>query len=374
MAAVAEVLQHVKSDAEFNLPRSLRVAATEHGKSPWAQVREIWRLRFGPGKLRPEEYYYYGLYDDRRFSFDAKQRFLGRATQDGIYRACNALEWWFLAHDKLVFYAMLKGHGLPVPETRAVYHRSRGFGGAAALTEPKTLAAHLRGAMAYPCFAKPVTGIRSIGVAACEGYDAATDTLVFKGGRTLGVDAFVGELEPYRKDGYLFQEMLAPHFEIEALCGRRVSTVRLIILFEDATPTILHALWKIPVGDHPADNFWRRGNLLAALDAADGRVERIIQGVGPDQRELERHPDTGRQLEGARLPDWPALTALGLQAATALPGLRMQAWDIALTDRGPVLVEVNIGGDFNLPQLALGRGLMDERFHAFLAACTAASP
>jgi hypothetical protein len=91
MTAAAEVLQHVKSDAEFNLPRSLRVAATDHGKSPWAQVRDIWRLRFGPGRLRPDEYYYYCLYDDRRFSLDAKLRFLGRATQDGIYRACNAL-------------------------------------------------------------------------------------------------------------------------------------------------------------------------------------------------------------------------------------------------------------------------------------------
>jgi hypothetical protein len=265
---------------------------------------------------------------------------------------------------------MLKGHGLPVPDTRAVYHRSRRFGVAAALSEPPALAAHLRGAMAYPCFAKPVTGIRSVGVAACEAYDAATDSLVFNGGRTLGVDAFVGQLEPYRRDGYLFQEMLAPHPELEALCGRRLSTVRLIILLENAAPAILHALWKIPVGDHPADNFWRPGNLLAALDARDGKVERIIQGVGPDQRELERHPDTEGQLRDAILPEWPALTALGMQAATALPGLRMQAWDIALTDRGPVLVEVNIGGDFNLPQLALGRGLMDERFHAFLASCT----
>jgi hypothetical protein len=38
-----------------------------------------------------------------------------------------------------------------------------------------------------------------------------------------------------------------------------------------------------------------------------------------------------------------------------------------------VLVEVNIGGDFNLPQLAFGRGLMDERFHAFLASSTAST-
>jgi hypothetical protein len=48
----------------------------------------------------------------------------------------------------------------------------------------------------------------------------------------------------------------------------------------------------------------------------------------------------------------------------------MQAWDVAPTDRGPVLIEVNIGGDFNLPQLAQAKGLMDERFRRFLANCT----
>jgi hypothetical protein len=34
-----------------------------------------------------------------------------------------------------------------------------------------------------------------------------------------------------------------------------------------------------------------------------------------------------------------------------------------------LLVEVNIGGDFNLPQLAHATGLMDERFRAFLDHC-----
>ena len=100
---------------------------------------------------------------------------------------------------------------------------------------------------------------------------------------------------------------------------------------------------------------------------------RVQQGTGPEQRELDHHPDTGGRLEGLTIPDWPALTALALKAAAALPGLRMQAWDIAPTDRGPVLVEVNIGGDFNLPQLAHRTGLMDDRFRTFLAACASSS-
>ncbi len=370
----SNVLQHTKIDAEFNLARSLHAAMARHGKSPWAQVLDIWRLRFGPGKLRPDEYYYYGLYDDRRFDLAEKLKFLGRATQDGIYRRCNAPEWWYIAHDKLVFYAILQGLGLPVPETRALYHAARRcFGPVPALPDPQALAAHLRQGMAYPFFAKPATGIRSVGVAAAEAYDGARDAIVFKGERAQGVDAYVAELEPYRKDGYLFQEMLRPHPRLEELCGQRLSTVRLILLLEAAGPSILHALWKIPVGDNPADNFWRAGNLLAGLDAGTGRVTRVLQGVGPEQRALECHPDTERPLAGLELPDWPALTELSLEAARAFPGLRMQAWDIALTDRGPVLVEVNIGGDFNLPQLAHATGLMNERFRAFLDACAPAS-
>ena len=109
------LLQHAKIDPEFSLGYNLHTAMTRHGKSPWSQVREIWRLRYGPSRLRPDEYYYYGLYDDRRFAFADKVRFLGRTLQDRIIRQCNAAEWWFVAHDKLVCYGLLAGRNLNAP-------------------------------------------------------------------------------------------------------------------------------------------------------------------------------------------------------------------------------------------------------------------
>ena len=48
------------------------------------------------------------------------------------------------------------------------------------------------------------------------------------------------------------------------------------------------------------------------------------------------------------------------------PDLRIVAMDIAITDRGPVVVEVNAGGDMDLTQLASGTGVLDQRFAAFL--------
>jgi hypothetical protein len=107
-----------------------------------------------------------------------------------------------------VFYALLAGLGLPVPEARALYQGDGRFAAVPAFAEPEALAAHLRTEMRYPFFGKPVAGIRSIGVAAVERYDDGGDALMFLGDRTLALDGFVRELEAYRKHGYLFQEML----------------------------------------------------------------------------------------------------------------------------------------------------------------------
>lgn len=239
------------------------------------------------------------------------------------------------------------------------------------LRDQAALAAFLRQDRNYPFFAKPVTGIRSAGVAAAVAFDPDKDAVLLADGTAVTVDQFMNEIEPYRHAGYLIQEFLTPHPMLDRLCGRRVSTVRLVVTVEPTGPVILSALWKIPVGTNPADNFWRPGNLLAALDPRDGCVTRVIQGVGWDQVELEHHPDTNEPLDGVMLPDWTTLTELGLEAAGTFPGLRLQVWDIAPTDRGPVLVEVNVGGDFNLPQLAHAKGIMDERFRSFIERCKA---
>ncbi|MGI9500630.1 MAG: sugar-transfer associated ATP-grasp domain-containing protein [Geminicoccaceae bacterium] len=357
----------MKIDPEIDIGRSMRHAMSAHGKGALSQLSEICRLRFGRGKLDPKEYYYYRLYDDEAYSYEEKQRFLGRACWNRIYHQCNAKNWWAIAHDKLAFYALLRGQALPLPENRALFHPFRRCGDLPALASTSELAEHLRTRMVYPAFAKPVTGIRSVGVASLQCVDAAADALVLQNGQTIAIDDYVREVEAYRSDGYLFQEMLRPHEEIAKLCGNRLTTLRLVVGIEGNGPVLMHALWKVPVGDNPADNFWRPGNLLAALDPENGEVRRVISGVGPDQADVENHPDSAERLLGATLPDWRAALDVCLNAAAMFADLRLQAWDVALTDRGPVLIEVNIGGDFNLPQLALGAGLMDQKFTDFLA-------
>ncbi len=69
------------------------------------------------------------------------------------------------------------------------------------------------------------------------------------------------------------------------------------------------------------------------------------RGTSLDQEHLDRHPDSQLEITGFTFLDWDAF-----------PGMTMQ-WDIAPTDKGHVLIEVNGVGDYTLPQIAHGRGL-----------------
>ena len=57
---------------------------------------------------------------------------------------------------------------------------------------------------------------------------------------------YLAEVENYAKTRYLFQERLAPHGVIEAICGKLICTARIVVIMEDGVPTILRALLKIP--------------------------------------------------------------------------------------------------------------------------------
>jgi hypothetical protein len=48
------------------------------------------------------------------------------------------------------------------------------------------------------------------------------------------------------------------------------------------------------------------------------------------------------------------------ETAPIFQPVRYQSMDIAITDDGPVLIEINTGGGFDLPQLASGKGFLTD--------------
>jgi hypothetical protein len=143
--------------------------------------------------------------------------------------------------------------------------------------------------------------------------------------------------------------------------------MRIAVVRDEMGPEVVYAEWKIVTGSNVVDNqaSWTTGNLMAEIDWDSGRVKRAVEGDWPRVRVFSKHPDTGRQLVGFVIPHWREAIELALRAAAIFPLIRIQHWDIAITDRGPYFLEVNDMGSIEGSQ-PWGRGILTPRLRALL--------
>ena len=337
------------------------------GRAKWRQVVDIARLYLGRGKLGPSEYFDYRLFESRHASEPGRGEFAGYKISTQVDKQWNDSTSWILTGDKLLFYSALHGFGLPHPDIYAIAHPvGRHCGLAPSFSSAEKLADFLRGGMRYPFFSKPIFGSFGSGAYNATGYEHDSDSLVLAKGERVPVTAFCKiMLESANRrvkslPGNIMQEALQPHPQIEDVCGPNISGVRVVLLIHDSEPTLLAAVWKITTGDNFVDNFSEGefGNMLGNVDVVSGEVTRVQRGIGLGMEEDVPHPDTGKPLKGFALPDWSQLTKTCLAAATIAPELKFQHWDIALTDHGPVLLELNVQGSLDLLQLATRTGIL----------------
>jgi len=329
--------------------------AKKSGKSMLSMLWEIAQLRRGQGQLRPDEYFLYGLYDDSRFSTELKKTYLSEQGKQ------IDSPWTEIARDKPLMTAMLRGLGLPVPETQAIVHRSRTFAGAVPLRDRDDVCRFLREQADYPIFGKPIDSACSIGTAKIDGYESDRDAVIL-GENLIPVAGFAEMVEGLGR-AYLFQTLMLPHPEIAAIIGPSVSSVRMFVFHDSQGCDLFRAAWKIPASANAADNFWRIGNLLAGIDAETGRLVKTMQRTPAGLEPIDAHPATGVSFADLVFPHWDEMRATVLAAAVNLPACHFQGWDVALTNRGPVLVELEgDGGNPIMEQLCFESGLLNERY------------
>lgn len=338
----------------------LRAAQARSGRSPLSMVSEHWRLQRRPGRLTLQEYFTYNLYDDSRYDAAAKERFLSERIHWPITDLCSDITWRATTEDKWLSYRLLGQFGIATPETVAVIDRSqRAFAADRRIADATALRAFL-GSARFPIFAKPNLSLGSFGAFVIEGYEDGR--LRLDGGRVATAEAVLDEM--VGGTCYLLQTALRNHATIASYASAvaTVRTMNLVLTDRVATP---FTLMKIPVGANIADNFWRAGNLLANLDPQSGTILRVVHGKGPAMEELQQHPVTGQPLVGTTLPHWQELRRVNEACARLFAPVGYQSLDIALTDAGPVVVEINSGGSFLLPQLASGQGFLTDEIRCF---------
>lgn len=145
------------------------------------------------------------------------------------------------------------------------------------------------------------------------------------------------------KDGFILEEFVEQSDKLAVLHPSSLNTIRICSVKIGDEVFIASAYLRIGRGGSFVDNA-KAGGIIAVIDSSTGIV--VNSGTMNMKKPLIIHPDTGVQIVGFKIPNWNELFEFVKELSDIVPTNRYTGWDLALTDNGWVLIEVNSTGGF----------------------------
>ena len=78
-----------------------------------------------------------------------------------------------------------------------------------------------------------------------------------------------------------------------------------------------------------------------------------------DINKYKEHPDSHISFDGVIVTQWPEVRSLVERSMSFLPYYKSVGYDVATTESGPVIIEINTGAGIGLSQMGKEYGLSD---------------
>ena len=270
---------------------------------------------------------------------DAQRRTqITRGLSNTIVRRMNDKAYWYLFDDKATFNSLFKEEV------------GRGWMKIAQDTTTEQLKDFLA---QYPdIIAKPLEGSSGVGI---ERFTA---------------DHWQGREEDFLKELRqksigIIEERVIQHPKMMEMCPTSVNTIRIATLLGDKKQGIVYAFLRIGTGN-VMDNV-DQGGMAARVDLDSGTL--LTVGADKKGNTFTEHPITHTPIIGFQIPYFEEAKTMCLKAAQKVPQMRFVAWDVAITEKGPLFIEGNSFPSHAVPQFAAhypdGIGIMRE-FRQFI--------
>ncbi len=170
------------------------------------------------------------------------------------------------------------------------------------------------------------------------------------------------------QEALIFESVVHQTKQFAAFNESSVNTVRFMTtLYPDGSARVIATFIKIGRAGKCVDNAGGGGNVDVCVDVETGEIKYAIQFDGWHKvKEIECHPDSGTQLNGVYIDNWQLIKEEVIKFQQAFPYCKASGWDIAITDEGPVVIEVNDFWD-RTGQYFIRRGWRNEIRDCYLA-------
>jgi hypothetical protein len=314
------------------------VVARAAGKPVWRQILEqLWlAVRYS---IPPDKYYVFDLFRPERLA-NARHYILRYELKGGFHNLVHfharatmrrsTKEW---LKDKLLFFRRCEKAGVASP---IVFQVASADG---------ALAPEAFGAEGLPrrdLFVKPAKGKGGRG---CEKWLYRDGLYAGPAGQRLTEGALRVHVLALaaRRGRYLIQECLENHPELARFGGGLTSLRITTCKTETGGFEVTNAVLKMSLAAGSSVDNFHQGGAVCRVDVATGEIGPAWDNWIKHPCVLhDRHPVTGARVAGVRLPYWPETVAMVAKAAGLFPDRIMVGFDVAITARGPVIIEGNV--------------------------------
>jgi len=162
-------------------------------------------------------------------------------------------------------------------------------------------------------------------------------------------------------DNNLFlEEYVMQHDKLNEICSSNVNTMRIMTFRYDDVVEIIFAALRVGNGEADVDNF-HQGGMGILIDIETGKL--VGNAYNKDLKEFKKHPKSNIKFDGLQLPNWEIVKKTVTEAAKVNDHIHVVGWDVAITNKGCVLIEGNRRPGFDMVQVLYKRGRKDMMRH-----------
>ncbi len=153
------------------------------------------------------------------------------------------------------------------------------------------------------------------------------------------------------KNRIFLEELVIQHPEMNKLCDKSVNTMRIMTFNNHGKPEILWMGLRVGNGVNAIDNFHAKG-MAINIDMETGKL--IGKAIDKDLNEYEEHPVSHIKFDGFQIPCFEEAKKMVLEACLESDKILVVGWDVAISDKGPVIIEGNRRPGFDIVQVLSG--------------------
>lgn len=150
----------------------------------------------------------------------------------------------------------------------------------------------------------------------------------------------------FKEKRMLIEEKIVQHSSM-SFNNKSVNTIRIYTVYDKAQQEAfcIKASLRVGIGDSIVDNS-HSGGLAYEVDMETGRI--ISRGWGHSMTDVLYHPGNTKCMLGHQIPYWTYVKELCIKTAKMMPNVRFIGWDVAISEKGPLLIEGNHTPDLDI--------------------------